>query len=258
MTLRGRTTPSESERTDPARRALPRPPVWSVLVASATLVAGGVAFGVHESRPPSGLSAIRPSGIPADVPTALASLMGLSPDRTRQAPDFTLVDQHGQSISLSGLRGRPVVLEFMDPHCTDICPIVSQEFVDAYRDLGPRGRDVVFLGINVNPYALSVGDVAAFSSAHGLDAIPTWPFLTGPLVALREVWRHYGIAVIPRGPRGDVIHTSVIYFIAPNGSERFLAAPQDDHTKSGTAYLPFGQLASWGRGIALVAKDVMP
>jgi len=29
-----------------------------------------------------------------------------------QAPDFTLPDQHGNPVSLSGLRGKPVVLYF--------------------------------------------------------------------------------------------------------------------------------------------------
>ena len=47
-------------------------------------------------------------------------------------------------------RGKVVVLEFMDPHCTDIYPIVSQEFIDAYHDLGRAAGDVVFAAVNVN------------------------------------------------------------------------------------------------------------
>lgn len=249
---------SEGEAEPPRRR---RGPGRLLAVASFALVlaAGSfVAFAVRRhDAPPGSISNIRPSGTPADVSTKLAFLMGLDALPPKKAPGFILTDQRGHTISLDSFRGHPVVLEFMDPHCIDICPLVSQEFVDAYRDLGRQGRDVVFLGINVNPYALSVGDVAAFSSDHGLDAIPTWHFLTGPLATLRAIWRRYGIAVIPRGPNGDVIHSSIVYFIGPNGSERFLAAPQDDHTKSGTAYLPAGQLASWGKGIALVAKDAM-
>lgn len=40
---------------------------------------------------------------------------------------------------------RAVILEFMDTHCVDICPIVSQEFVDAYHDLGATASHAVFL-----------------------------------------------------------------------------------------------------------------
>jgi hypothetical protein len=61
--------------------------------------------------------------------------MGLAPVPARPAPGFTLADQDGRTMPLSGWRGKVVVLEFMDPHCTDICPLVSQEFVQR-----PPGR----------------------------------------------------------------------------------------------------------------------
>jgi hypothetical protein len=45
----------------------------------------------------------------------------------------------------------------------------------------------------------------------------------------------------------------VVYFIDPRGLERYLASPQVDHTSSGASYLPPGQVAAWGRGIAQIA-----
>jgi hypothetical protein len=47
-----------------------------------------------------------------------------------------------------------------------------------------------------------------------------------------------------------------MYFIDPQGRERFLANPMVDHNTSGTSYLPANQLASWGHGIALVARHL--
>src|SRR5947209_9460856 len=38
------------------------------------------------------------------------------------APDFTLVDQFGHPATLSSLRGREVVLAFIDSRCKDVCP----------------------------------------------------------------------------------------------------------------------------------------
>ena len=72
----------------------------------------------------------------------------------RPAPGFTLTDQDGRVLPLSAFRGKVVVLEFMDPHCTDICPIVSAEFTNA-----------VFAAVNVNQYHHGVADVAAYSRA---------------------------------------------------------------------------------------------
>jgi len=76
-------------------------------------------------------AAIRQSGIPPSISTLVANMMALSPVPSRPAPGFTLVDQNGKRISLSSFRGRAVVIEFTDPHCTDVCPIISQEMVDA-------------------------------------------------------------------------------------------------------------------------------
>jgi protein SCO1 len=190
------------------------------------------------------------------VAAGLANLMGLSPVPARLAPGFKLTDQDGRSLPLPRFRGKVVVLEFMDPHCTDICPIVSQEFIDAYHDLGHAAGDVVFAAVNVNLYHARVLDVRAFSAEHQLTTIPGWHFFTGPPAALRAVWRDYGIQVLAPSPDADVVHTSTIYFIAPDGTERYVAAPMDDKTQNGTAYLPSGQLADWGRGIALVARDL--
>ena len=196
----------------------------------------------------------RPYGIPAAVPDSQINLMELSPVPVRAAPGFTLTDQDGQVRSLSSFRGKVVVLEFMDPHCTDICPIVSNEFVDAYHDLGKLAGNVVFAAVNVNQYHRAVADVAAFSREHQLSSIPGWYFLTGSGSGLRAVWRDYNVAVQAPDPDADIIHSSVVYFIDPRGRERYLASPQVGHASSGASYLPPGQIAAWGRGIAQIAR----
>jgi hypothetical protein len=147
-------------------------------------------------------------------------------------------------------------LEFMDPHCTDICPIVSAEFADAYRDVGAAAPQAVFIAVNVNPYFHAVSDVAAYSAEHQLTAIPSWHFLTGPLPTLKAVWNAYDISVAAPSRDADVIHTSEVLFIDPQGRERYLAAPMADYIPSGKAYLPAAPLAEWGRGIALVTRQL--
>jgi cytochrome oxidase Cu insertion factor (SCO1/SenC/PrrC family) len=230
-----------------------------VIIAAAVavlIVAASAGYAVIRVRQHQQAAGLRESGIPASVSTSLANLMQLSPVPVTSAPGFTLTDQGGQAMSLASLRGRVVVLEFMDPHCTDICPIVSQEFTDAYRDLGESAPHVVFLAVNVNRYHLQVADVAAFSAEQRLTKVPAWHFLTGSYPGLRAVWQDYQIEVDAPGPDADVIHSSQMYFIDPQGRERFLANPMVDHNASGSSYLPADQLASWGQGIALVARHL--
>jgi len=64
------------------------------------------------------------------------------------------------------------------------------------------------------------------------------------------------VAVDAPSRNADVIHTSVVYFIDLSGRERYAASPMVDHGSSGSSYLPAGQLASWGHGIALVARQM--
>jgi len=227
------------------------------VIAAGLVFAVVFAFAVTVLRPhQSQLTAPRVSGIPADVPTSLVNLMALTPVPDVTAPGFTLTDQSGHTLSLAGFKGQTVVLEFMDPHCTDICPIVSQEFIDAYHDLGPAASHVVFVAVNVNAYHHGVADIAGFSREQRLTTIPSWHFLTGPVASLQAVWKAYHVYVQAPGPNADIVHTSVVYFIDPGGKERFAASPMADRTQNGTAYLPLAEQAAWGRGLALIARQL--
>jgi cytochrome oxidase Cu insertion factor (SCO1/SenC/PrrC family) len=228
-----------------------------VAVAAAVLVlAASAAYVVARIHQQQESQSLRPTGIPASISTSLANLMQLSPVPARAAPGFTLTDQAGRAISLASLRGHAVVLEFMDSHCVNICPIVSQEFIDAYHDLGAAAPRAVFAAVDVNPSFHRVSDVAAFSAEHQLTTIPSWHFLTGPLPRLRAVWRAYGIEVSASGRNADIVHTSVVYFIDPRGRERFEATPMAGSTAGGKAYLPAASVTAWGRGIALLARHL--
>lgn len=244
-------------RGGPPRRQRRGPGRWTVIALVVIVVgAGGVlaARAVRHRNDGLAVSNIRASGLPPNVATPLANLMSLSSVPHRAAPGFDLTDQRGQKLSLASFRGRVVVLEFMDSRCQDICPLVAKEFENAYHDLGKAAKHVAFVAVNVNPYFNTPADLAAFSQEHGLNAIPSWRYLTGPVPELKRTWQDYGVSV--GGPASSLVHSSLVYFISPDGTERYLASPTDDHTSSGAAYLPAGQLDQWGRGIALVAGDL--
>jgi len=225
--------------------------------ALAAALAAAVALGIYlDTRNGATTTLPRASGIPANLPTSLADELGVSPVPAHRAPGFTLTDQAGRTLSLSSFHGHAVVLEFMDPHCVDICPIVSQEFVDAYRDLGARARETVFVAVNVNRFHTSTAAMAAYSTAHGLNQIPNWHFFTGPAAALRKVWNDYGVYVYAPNPNADVVHSSAVYWIDAKGRVRYVAAPYADHRKNGSAYLPATKMTEWGRGISTLALDL--
>ena len=234
------------------RHRLPVPSRFQ-LVVTAVLVGAVVAVGViavvHKNA----------SGNAATPAQARANFMGLAPAGDARAPDISLSDQTGQTVSLSRLeqQGKVVVLEFMDSHCTDICPIISDEFRVAAQQLGGNASRVAFVAVNVNPFHASRSDMASFTHDHGLDEVAGWHFLTGPVPQLQQVWKEYDIAVQAPDPNADVVHSDNMYFIDSTGHERYIALPTDDHTANGTAYLPTAQVKQWGVDIATVAGSLL-
>ncbi len=162
------------------------------------------------------------------------------------APGLTLTDQRGQLVSLAALRGNVVVIEPMDPKCTNLCPLISQELIYAAQALGGSNSRVTFLGINVNQFHARIADVQAFSREHHLDELANWHFLTGTTAQLRQAWHDYAIAVQPNRT-GDVVHSALMYFVDARGRERWLAFPSANPAL----------ITQWGQAIAAVAKHLL-
>ncbi|MBI3953604.1 MAG: SCO family protein, partial [Chloroflexi bacterium] len=96
-----------------------------------------------------------------------------------RAEDFKLTDHHGAAVAPSDFRGRVVVLAFLDPKCTDVCPLTALNFRTVNEGLGPNAASMVFLAVNVNSAVNSVDDMAAATVKWGVDKLPNWHFLTG-------------------------------------------------------------------------------
>jgi cytochrome oxidase Cu insertion factor (SCO1/SenC/PrrC family) len=133
------------------------------------------------------------------------------------APGFTLRDQQGRLTSLAEFRGKVVVLTFIDPYCTQICPLTTQSMVEALRELGPAAAQrVQLLGIDANPLKTQVSDVAAYTRAHELQG--RWRFLTGSRAQLERVWHDYHVYVA--AVNDDIDHEAIVYLIDGRGRER--------------------------------------
>lgn len=178
---------------------------------------------------------------------AAAANPGLDPGSSlggQPAPDFRLVNQFGQPMSLHQFRGKVVVLTFTDSQCTTICPLTTASMVAARALLGPAGGRVQLLGLDANPRATSVRDVLAYSRVHGL--VNQWDFLTGTTRQLTAVWRAYHMAV--QIERGQIDHTPAVFVIDPQGRERMLYLTQ-------MAYASIGQA---GQVLAQEAASLLP
>lgn len=167
------------------------------------------------------LTGIAGCSVPQQASLSLQRYEGTALDGV--APDFRLTDQKGIPIALSDLRGKIVVLAFLDPRCTDVCPLTAQHFRQASAALGEDASRVAFLAVNVNPSANSVKDVADATTRWGIDTLPSWHFLTGNPEELPLIWSAYNVAGggEKHGKPGEVEHTPGVYIIDPSGVKRW-------------------------------------
>lgn len=158
------------------------------------------------------------------------------------APDFSLTDQFGHSVSLHQFRGKVVVLAFIDSKCTTICPLTSQMMVEALKLLpANQTANVQLLGVDANPQATTLADVKNFSIAHGLE--DKWLFLTGANAQLTKVWKDYKVYV--NVVNGGIDHTPALFVIGPDGKED-------------TVYLTSSQFGIVGDEAHVLASEVAP
>jgi cytochrome oxidase Cu insertion factor (SCO1/SenC/PrrC family) len=185
------------------------------------------------------------------VPGKLAAFMALSSMTGGEARPFSLIDEHGQALSLADERGKVVVLSFFDGRCNDICPVVAAEIVQADARLGPLASRVSFLTVNTDPGATAVSGLDPVLSRTGLGRLANWHMLTGPVAELNAVWLDYGITVTYDTATRTVEHNDAIYFLDESGRFRYGATPSANELRpSGTYVLAEGDIARFATGIA--------
>ncbi len=115
-------------------------------------------------------------------------------------PDAALVNQRGDAISISALRGTAVAITFIYTRCPlpQYCPLLDRRFADVQRlvqaDAGLRGR-VRLISVSFDPDA----DTPAVLSAHAnkLGADPhLWHFATAAREIVDPFAASFGVSVM--------------------------------------------------------------
>ena len=138
----------------------------------------------------SALVALRPRDATIRLPPR-SPFVGSIPPPGIRAPDFHLHDYRGATVTMRKLRGRVVVLSFVDTKCTEKCPIVTSVIALTLRRLSAKERaEVVPLLITVSPRVDTRASVKRFLIARRALSVD---YLIGSVHELRPVWKAYGI-----------------------------------------------------------------
>ncbi len=131
---------------------------------------------------------------------------GGTPPPGLRAPAFELRSYRGGIVRLRDLRGKVVLVTFLDTKCTEKCPIFASQIAAALRLLPSSARrQVVALAISVDPGVDSPASVRHFlRRRHALGRLD---FLLGSAKELRPIWRAFHI--VPAADTGNAdIHSA--------------------------------------------------
>jgi peroxiredoxin len=84
---------------------------------------------------------------------AIAALLGylwLSPSGLKQAPPINVTTLNGQSIKLSSLQGKPLLITFWATTCPG-CIKEMPHLVELYKELNPQGLEIIGIAMDYDP-----------------------------------------------------------------------------------------------------------
>jgi protein SCO1/2 len=122
-------------------------------------------------------------------------------------PDFELVDQRGEAVALSALRGKVVAVTFIYTRCPlpDYCPRMMANLDAARKRFADRlGRDLVLLTVSFDPKYDTPERLLTYAE-HYRANVPGWHFLTGTPEQIARVCAAFGVEYWP--DEGLITHT---------------------------------------------------
>ena len=162
------------------------------------------------------------SGPPATAATSTTVVSVGQP-----VPDFALVNQRGERVELSSLRGTVVVASFIYTRCPlpDYCPRVMT-MMGAMRDRFRErlGTDLVLLTISFDPRHDTPATLSQYAERYGAN-VPGWHMLTGDVDGIARVCALFGVEYWP--DEGMLTHSLQTVVIDRDGRLAAIAEGKD-------------------------------
>jgi cytochrome oxidase Cu insertion factor (SCO1/SenC/PrrC family) len=156
-----------------------------------------------------------PAGSAPDLP-AMHGQASWAPGGRAAAP-FRLRDHNGARVSLAALRGRPVLLTFLDSRCEEQCTTTGVDLGMMLRRMAPDDRPTLVV-VSVDPPGDTRASIRRAMAEWRLAGPWRWHWLRGTRRELAPVWAAYGITVQPTTT--DITHGLALYLVDRRGFQR--------------------------------------
>jgi len=134
-------------------------------------------------------------------------------------PDIALTDQHGSSVSLASLKGKPVLFDFFYTTCPGPCLMLTARMRRIANELGPAlGNKAWLVSVTVDPEHDHVQQLADYTKEQGVADNRGWLFLTGTPQQIDTVMARFKLRR-QRESDGSVDHVLEFFLVGPDGHQ---------------------------------------
>lgn len=186
-----------------------RSPFLTRLLVFALLFIAAVAIGTVVLRKDDRLPIYHPSQLdPRLVDPAARQAYGV-----HHIKDFSLIDQHGDTVSLADTKGKLILADFFFTTCGSICPKMTTQMARVQEAFNADDR-LILLSHSVTPEMDSVPVLNAYAERYQADHA-RWRLMTGDRKQIYDLARTSYFACTEEGDGGpdDFVHTENLVLV---------------------------------------------
>jgi cytochrome oxidase Cu insertion factor (SCO1/SenC/PrrC family) len=130
-------------------------------------------------------------------------------------PEISLTDQNSRPVSLSSLRGKPVLVGFIHTMCNGVCQMMTANMRAVASALPPsKAANVTMLLITTDPGDDRPTQLLQYARDQRLSG-KEWMLVTGSKDGIKRVMRLYGV----RHEESDdaMMHVMKVFLVSPDG-----------------------------------------
>lgn len=133
-------------------------------------------------------------------------------------PNIALQDQHGKTVSLASLKGKPVLIDFIYTTCGSTCPTLTMKMGKIATDLGADlGQKVTIVSLTLDPEHDNPSELLKYADGMGAST-KGWLFLTGKPAQIDQVLSLFKL-VRTHESDGSITHATSAFLLGPNGRQ---------------------------------------
>jgi protein SCO1/2 len=131
-------------------------------------------------------------------------------------PALTLTNQNSQPVSLSSLRGQPVLVGFIHTMCKGVCQMMTANMRSVASALPPAtAADVTMLLITTDPADDHPPQLLQYAKNQNITG-KRWILVTGSKESIEQVMRLYGVK--HEDTDDAMMHVMKLFLLAPDGT----------------------------------------